>query len=300
MKKTIVSFFIIIFCISLLSAIDIDFTANAGNMKLADRDPVADQAKFSGKFFGSYDFDLSIKTEISPNLSVISSLGRNSITQNYVSSALNLSMDSINFTMGPWFGVANKATSSKDSLILLIPGLTMGVEAGIPGKINGFFDTTFTFSTGDQVEYNISVNRYLFGTRFWVPNVVCTLQVEQTTNKVSIDSITQRTNTQTDAGFYADVYSKGVPFRVLINLIYREFEKKYIDLVTPISPEADKLVHLVTGIDLTFQPTPSFQFSGGFEAAVYSFYRDKRSDTSFKGNFPFSVSLGMAYKFGEK
>lgn len=274
---------------------EITFTTSAGNYNIAERETLTENASVNKKFFGNYAGSLNVKSEISPVLSVLTEIGRDEILQNYAGAELVLNLNSISFSAGPWFGLYNLAKpKAKESLDLLQPGFALGLETGIPGMITGFCKTNFTFSTGEQVEYSLSHRKNLLGVKFWLPNVICTVQMEQKTTESSLGSGSIRKHMITTTGFYADVFSKGLPFRVLLTLAYQELENRYIE-ATPVDPEKDTLGTIITGVDFTIQATKNFSFVIGFEGGVYSFYRDKRDDSTCSGFFPFEARLGCSY-----
>lgn len=274
---------------------EITFSTSAGNYNLSERKILTENASVDKKFFGNYAGFLSTKTEVTPSITVFTEIGRDAILQNYAGAEISLNLNAISFSAGPWFGLYNQAKpKTKESLDLLQPGFALGLETGIPGIITGFCKTNFTFSTGEQVEYSLSHRKNLLGVKFWLPNIICTLQMEQKTAESSLNNDSIRKKMLTTTGFYADVFSKGLPFRILLTLAYQELEKRYIE-ATPVEPEKDTIGTIITGIDLTVQATKNFSFVIGFEGGVYSFYRDKRDDAACSGFFPFEARLGCSY-----
>lgn len=160
---------------------------------------------------------------------------------------------------GPILGVLN-------SLALPIKG---GMTVGMSLKLPGIFFAEFLseaslgaglYAAGDYIQ---EAGRLAAG--FYVPNAICTASIHTKKYYQAVTADGHRIDASTDYNFNIDVFKKGVPYRLIIDIGYLDLSRTYPDSTI------DRLGSIIIGARVNAAVSSSLSVLVGAEASVFSF-----------------------------
>jgi hypothetical protein len=244
---------------SLLFALDFSVIAGAGNFSFNTR---AEEPLGTGDFSGSvYPFGRATVTDtISKIIAYSVSLERDPVLRNTLSGEVTVTAGFLSFSVGPLFGLFSTWESP------LKPGIAAGIGLDFPGIIFASIRGGATFgSLYEKGDYTLETGGITLG--FWLPHLVNTFSM--TTKKFSMF----RTDTLLTEDhllrfcYRAEIYSKGVPYTVFIDMGYQILSRSYDD---PQVSGKDTFHALFLGFEAALTVRPLFTVLFGVETPVYS------------------------------
>ncbi|GHU64357.1 hypothetical protein FACS189447_01000 [Spirochaetia bacterium] len=268
MKINITTFLSIFFFLMPLAAgaMDLELSGGVGNAAFDD-DRTFTLGEES-KAFTPQIFPLikaGISGDIGDSFIYYAGYERDPILRNRVYANMGYKVGFLTLEMGPFLGVLN----SKDSI--LTPGAAVGINLQFPGIV--FLDLKASSTLGSLLE---DTGDYAQNTRnlslgFWVPYVVCSLNMETKEHIVLTKSETVTEDAVERYFFRADVYTKNVPYTVQVDLGYQNLSRSYSDYrLVKKNTKTDELKAFFLGLEAAYTLFPGFKTFFGGEIPLYS------------------------------
>lgn len=276
----------VIVCLSLLCTIitagEITTALLASNQKFnTDASFSPNKPQFGASFI--------LRDAISPNIDSILSFEADPLNGNTLFARAIFKTSYLEISAGPSFGVLN--TRSKESGVsnLFQPGLGIGFSIIAPGIVVASADTDFALPSPADSGGIVYLQKSSLSAGFYLPNILCSLAVNQKTNTESGKNITSIT----DYGFYTESFRKGSRFRISVDFIYRISDF----FIAVDNPGNRKLGNLVLGGGLTWAPSMDFNFFILGTGSVYTFSL-KTPEKSINDPL-FEIKSGITMKVGK-
>jgi len=294
-----------------LAALEVTTLFNIGNMGFSETpmDPVASTDYASDAY--SWGLGFIASQNLGTGLGIDFSYTGDPILSHLVKGTFTYNGEFFSIGAGPAFGIFNTRETP------LQPGISTNFRIEWPGIIFLKFDLFSSIgyqlrNTGDYSQGNSTLS---FG--FYVPNAICTLNME-TKNLTEITaSHGERNDSLTEYSFKTQIYQKNVPFRVLVGLLYRTTETAFshqviegpdianLETVTYTLSETLNSLLLQTRLDMAFSPAVSLFLD--VYSSIFSFgsIKDTEASTidtlvipdSFPGGYLFEATLGVKINF---
>jgi hypothetical protein len=276
----------------LAGAIDLELRAGAGDIAFDDDrvSPLSEEAPPGA--FKPQAFPL-VKIEASGNIDEAflyhGGYERDPILRNRVYADLGYRWKFLTVEMGPFMGVFN----NRDSI--LNPGASVGIGFNFPDII--FLDLKASSTLGglleDTGDYSQKTRNISLG--FWVPYVVCSLNVETKEHTVLEKSESVIEDAVDRYFFRANVYTKNVPYTIQIDLGYQSLTRSYSDysLVTK-NTKTDEFKNLFLGFEAAYTIFPGLAAFLGGEMPLYAWSSGDMVDPP-KSAFLFKFTGGVVW-----
>lgn len=283
MKKLLVPILLILLPLSVFST-DMDFSVSTSTFAFDDDgDLHAWDPSFGGK--------ASITDKLGSRLDGTITFERDAVNGNTLSARGTYRTSFLEISAGPSFGVLNSTEDDDDVSMLFQPGLALGFSVIIPGKLIVRADSDFALPPATYGDGQVYLQRGELSTGFYLPNILCTIKISQRSS-VSINDGTTCTKSITDYGVYSEAFSKGAPFRIDVDFIYRVVDY----YVMANDPANRKYAHLVLGGGATWAPKTDFNLYIKGAGSLYTFsLLDHVNDLD---NFFFDLTVGMRMTVG--
>jgi len=216
---------------------------------------------------------------------------RDRITGNRLFANLKLEREYFSLEAGPFIGLFNT------SKLPFNPGLSAALGFTVPGIIFANVQGSSTLGAPMDITGNYYVNTGNISAGFWVPYVICSLNMSVRNYTVRKNSNLLIENTLDRYFFSADVYSKNVPYTIRADLGFQDLKRSYTsEEVTGGSLErktqTDTLRSVFMGFELTYTASSVMKFILGGEMPVYSWADQPMKDPS-KNTFLFEARAGI-------
>jgi hypothetical protein len=270
LRRALVSFFLASLWISPVWGIDLEISGGLGNMAFDTERDTALGSK--GKAFEGQLSPvglIKISGETGSGFYYNGGIEREALLQNRAFINMGFSLNHINLEIGPVMGLFNSEEQTVN------PGFSAGLGLEFPGVI--FVNLRASSSLGSLLN---TPGNYLQKTAeisagFWVPHVVCSLNMnvkgfarEKESNLLIEDSLTRYF-------FRADVFSKNVPYTCRIDLGYQILSRSYSYYVIngaslDRASRTDEFKALYVGLETSYMVGSAFKLLLGGEMPVYS------------------------------
>lgn len=204
-----------------------------------------------------------LQDEIGNNVDSILSFEADPLNGNTLTARVLFKTSYLEISAGPSFGVLNASSKKGGVTNLFQPGLGMGFSIIAPGILVAHADTDFALPAPGDSRGTIFLQKSTVSAGFYLPNVLCSLAINQKTNTESGKKITSIT----DYGFYTESFRKGSNFRISVDLIYRISEF----FIAPEDTGNRKLGNLVLGGGLTWAPSMDLNIFFLGTSSLYTF-----------------------------
>jgi hypothetical protein len=290
MKKT-ASIVILAFALSgTVFSLELTLLGGAGNIAF-DPDLRSPQGPAGGAF-DNYVYpygQLAVDGTFSELLGYHAALERDPILRNRLGGEVELKLSFLNFSFGPVIGPFNTGESP------ISPGFSGRLELQFPGIIFGSLGASSNFgtalaNTGDFLQQS---GEAAIG--FWVPNVVCALQVNTRsfTERISRDLLIKDELTRYQ--FRADVFSKNVPYTIRVDLGYQSLKRSYSGGIVD---DTDEFESIYLGFEGTYRIVPRIKIILGIEMPVYAWGAHPLRSPDRNAAF-FNTHAGLNWTIGE-
>ena len=290
MKKT-ASIVILAFALSgTVFSLELTLLGGAGNIAFdpdlrSPRSPV-------GGVFDNYVYpygQLAVDGTFSELLGYHAAFERDPILRNRLGGEVELRLSFLHFSFGPVIGPFNTGESP------ISPGFSGRLELQFPGIVFGSLGASSNFgtalaNTGDFLQQS---GEAAIG--FWVPNVVCALQVNTRsfTERISRDLLIKDDLTRYQ--FRADVFSKNVPYTIRIDLGYQNLKRSYSGGTVD---DTDEFKSIYLGFEGTYRIVPRIKIILGIEMPVYSWGANSLKSPDKNSAF-FNAHAGLNWTIGD-
>lgn len=227
-----------------------------------------------------------LRDEIGTNIDSILSFEADPINGNTLFARVLFKTSFLEISAGPSFGVLNKGSKDSGITNLFQPGLGMGFSIIAPGIIVARVDTDFALPSPADSGGIIYLQKSSISAGFYLPNILCSLAVNQKTHTESGYYMTSIT----DYGFYTEAFRKGSNFRISVDFIYRISDF----FIAEDDPGNKKLGNLVLGGGITWAPNMDFNLFLLGTGSVYTFSL-KNPETSINDPL-FEIKSGITMK----
>ncbi|HKL85984.1 MAG TPA: hypothetical protein VJ861_06605 [Treponemataceae bacterium] len=277
---------LVIVCTFLLCA-----TMTAGELTaaiLASNQKFNTDATFSPK---TPDFGCSIilRDELNTNIETLLAFEADPLNGNTLFARILFASSYMEISAGPSFGVFNTGSNKTGVVNLFQPGLGIGFSIIAPGMLVAHVDTDFALPAPANTNGTIYLQKSTISAGFYLPNVICSIELNQKTNTEA----GKRIVSITDYGFYTEAFRKGSKFRVSVDFIYRISDF----FIAPENEGNRKLGNLVLGGGLTWAPSMDFNFFILGTSSLYTF--SLGTPVSGLNNPLFEVKSGITMNIGK-
>jgi hypothetical protein len=218
------------------------------------------------------------------------SLERDPILRNRVGGEVELLAGPVSLSAGPFIGLFN----SPETMLNL--GFSGGLGLDIPGiffaKLKGSTNLGTVKAVGDY-----SMDSSLAAVGFWLPNLVSTFSLITKTYGVQNSVSRYIEDKLFRVEYNGEIYAKGVPYTIRIDIGYQSLKRSYTDTVTPLN-EADEFRSIFLGFETEIAITPVLKILIGAEMPVYSW--GKNPLTKPDNAWLFQAHGGIVYSFDSK
>ncbi|MDR0313998.1 MAG: hypothetical protein LBI14_10420 [Treponema sp.] len=258
MKNKLILIMVFVLCIGSLQAIELEISGGLGNFffNQGNTDKHVDKA-----FEPS--LQLLIRTVVSGEIgdTVFYSGGfeRDSILGNRIFANTGLRFSFFSIELGPFIGVFN----AKEELFN--PGLSVAFGLEFPGV---FFAKVGAFSSigGISTAGTYSQRGGTLTAGFWVPNVICSLNVEIKSFTIQKESDLILKDIQTRYFFRADIFAKNNSFNFRLDIGYTSLQRSYFQ----ITDSTDELKYLYLGLEAGYVINPLIRIFLAGEMPLFS------------------------------
>jgi hypothetical protein len=290
MKKTCLVPVLFLCCLGVFS-LDISATAGLGNHSF---DPTRDSAITSGGTAGDFKpvlFPLG-QVKASGTYSDLFNfegiLERDPILRNRVGGEVELMAGPVSISAGPFIGLLNTPEN------VLSLGFSGGLSLEIPGILFATLKAGTNLGTVKVVgDYSMDMSRISLG--FWLPNLINTLSlttktygVQHTLNDYIEDKLWR-------VAYNGEIYSKGVPYVIRIDIGYQSLTRTYTD---PGTTSTDEFNSIFLGFETEIAVTPLLKILFGAEMPIYSWGKTPLNRP--KDAWIFQAHGGIVYTFESK
>jgi len=239
-------------------ALDVGIDTWAGNLAFT-RDRTAADTSFPGSDY-LWGVSAYATQSLTDAIGFETGFYADPILRNIAYTLFNYHASFLTIGVGPFFGFFN------DLSTLLTSGISTAITLELPGILFVSFRSDSTIG-GELIKvgsYLQSRNDVSLG--FYVPNAICTLALDTKSfeQKAAADTVV---DALTEYRFSADVFKKGVPYRIVTTIAYQVLSKSFVAATTTDAT----LNSIVLGIQVDVNLTPSVMLTAGMEGTVYSF-----------------------------
>jgi hypothetical protein len=274
----------------LAGAMDLELSGGAGNVAF-DSKRTSSLGEEDGAF-KPQPFPLikaEVSGEVGDNFIYYGGFERDPILRNRVYANMGYNLKFLTLEMGPFLGVAN----NKDSIFN--PGAAVGIGLNFPGII--FLDLKASSTLGGLLE---DTGDYAQNTRnvsigFWVPYVVCSLNMDTKKHTVLEKSEQVIEDAAKRYFFRADVYTKNVPYTIQVDLGYQSLTRSYSDYsLVKKNTKTDEFKTFFLGLEAAYTFKPGFKAFLGGEMPLYAWSSGDMADAK-KGSILFEFRGGIVW-----
>jgi hypothetical protein len=251
-----------------LSALDLEVSGGLGNLAFDREDSSSRSA--ANKAFAPHIFPLAL-VRVSGEyrgLAYHAAFERDPLMGNRLSAAVRGELDFLFLEAGPFTGLFNTEKQPVNpglsaALGMVFPGIAF-VQAGGMSTLGNTLDARGTYS---QLSGDISAG-------FWVPYVVCSLNVSTRNNTLRQEGNLLVEDETVRYFFRAEVYTKNVPYTIRLDLGYQSLRRSYTtegvaggNLVK--DTQEDEVKSFYAGIEGTYTIRPGLKLLLAGELPVY-------------------------------
>jgi len=269
-----------------LQATDIETTLYFGNIGFltTSAEPIAAATNFPATNW-NYGATIKYVEQFSESFTFEALYATDPVLRHMIKGLLGYQTGILTIKGGPILGVFNSAS------LPIKGGMTVGISLRLPGIFFVEFSSEASlgaglYTTGDYIQ---EAGRLAAG--FYVPNAICAASIHTKKYYEAITASDHKIDTSTDYNFNIDVFKKGVPYRLIIDLGYVDLSRTYPD------GSIDRLGNIIIGSRVNANLLPALSLHLGAEASVFSFGMDSlalRGPDSTA--LLFQVSLGLTYR----
>jgi len=241
-----------------------------------------------------FGFSFFVRDSLTDFLDGTISFERDPVTGNLVSARASYKTTFLSISAGPSFGVLNTPDGDDGVTNLIQPGLALGFSVIIPGIFVARADSDFALPQMTGHNGQVFIQRGLLSLGFFLPNVLCSLNIHQRSTVEYLSNGLSATRSITDWGLYTESSMKGSPFRVSVDFIYRVLE--YYEGTD--SPENREFASLVLGGGLTWVPKADMSFFILGSGSLYTFSLEEAEDDLDR--FLFEIKIGTRIMTGNQ
>jgi hypothetical protein len=290
MKKTVIAAVLTLILSSPVFSLELTLRGGAGNAAFNPdlRSPLGP----AGGIFDNYVYpygEIGVDGSFSELLGYHAVLIRDPILRNRVTGEVEIRLNFLRFSFGPVISPFNTGETP------ISPGISGRLELQFPGIVFGSLAASSNFgtalaSTGDFLQQSGEASL-----GFWVPHVICTLQVNTRSFTERIGRNLLVKDDLTRYQFRADVFSKNVPYTIRVDLGYQNLKRSYSGGA---ADDADELESIYLGFEGTWRIVPPVRIILGIEMPVYSWGASplKGPDQS---DVLFNAHAGLIWTIGE-
>jgi len=298
MKKVL--FIFLVFCCYLSSevfSLDLELTGGLGNIAFNQQRTSPLGNPDNPGIFAPHLFPL-VLARLSgeyKNLAYNAGFERDPLLKNRLFANLRVDLDYFFIEAGPVIGFFN---SSK---LPLNPGISAALGLEVPGIVFVRAGGASTLGINMDITDNYSENTGDISAGFWVPHVICSLNmnVRNFTAREQANLLIE--NELTRYFFSANVYTKNIPYTIRVNMGYEQLSRSYVsqkvngggNIVNDTQTDEFKAVFL--GLEATYTFSPALKFLLGGETPVYSWSVRPMKDPG-KGTVFFEAHIGVIWK----
>ena len=239
-------------------------------------------ARLSGEY-RSFDYNMGFE--------------RDPLDRNKLSANVRVNLNYFYLEAGPFVGLFNSAK------LPLNPGISAAMGLVVPGIIFIRAGGSSSLGTVMDITGNYFQNSGNLSAGFWVPHVVCSLNMDIWTYSSRQEANLLVTDGLTRYFFRADVYTKNVPYTIRLDLGFQKLSRSYssqrIDSGNNIvrDTETDEFKSVFVGLEGTYTASPALKFLLGGEMPVYSWSVRSMKDPP-KSAFLFEAHAGVIWTLG--
>ena len=296
MKKTLFTL-LFLFCLAVsgIFSLDLELLGGIGNLAFdKSRTLALSSEKVEGKFSPHY-FPLLL-ARVSGEYSGIgydAGFEKHPVMRNTIFANLKIEREYFSFETGPIISIFNSWK------LPLNPGLSAGLGLAVPGIVFGKVKGSSTLVVPMDTVGNYSLNTGDISVGFWVPYVVCSLNMgfrtfttRELANLLVEDELSRYF-------FRADVFTKGMPYTIRLDLGYQNLSRSYSsqkvsgdDIIK--NSDKDEFRSVFLGLEGTFTLNQTLKFVLGGELPFYSWGVRPMKDPP-KGTMLFQARAGVVY-----
>ena len=290
--RPVVLIFLFVVLASSATALEVGGTFRFDNIGFRTDRTSADTT-FSGRdyFWGG---SLFLTHELSDNITLEAGFSRDDILRLLAYTLFEYQLDYFNLGLGTFLGTFNSTSQ------LLKSGITMSVGLELPGIVFARLRSDNSIGgrlveTGDYLQERTEVSL-----GFYVPNVICSLNLESRTFTQMKDSA-EVVDRLTVYSLKTDIFQKNLPFRVLLTFGYQSMVKKFIDSSVSPPTKTNTLNSIILGFDAHINASRFLVLTFSLDNSVYSFGQDQLLGISNPGpgGYLFRASAGFIIDFAQ-
>jgi hypothetical protein len=292
MKKTFLVLVLFLSCLSVFS-LDLSVKAGLGNHSF---DTKQDTAITSGGVAGNFKpalFPVGQVRASGPYSDLFNFEGileRDPILRNRVGGEVELLAGPVSISAGPFIGLLNTPEN------VLSLGFSGGISLEIPGILFANLKAGTNLGSVKAVgDYSMDMTRISLG--FWLPNLINTLSLSTKTFGVQHTLSNFIEDKLFRVAYSGEIYSKGVPYVIRIDMGYQSLTRGYTDTATSLK-ESDEFNSIFLGFEAEIAVTPLLKILFGAEMPVYSWGKTPLSRP--KDVWLFQAHGGIIYSFDSK
>jgi hypothetical protein len=292
MKKSLL-LFLMFGSLGFLFSLDLEIEGGLGNMAFhsGQESLSAGAEAFDPGLYSS--FRIGVSGELKDYFSFSGGFERDPLLRNRLYASLGIDLEYVSMEIGPVMGLFNAQEQPVN------PGFSAALNAEVPGIFFIHLQGSASLGSVLNIEGNYNQKTGDIAAGFWVPYVVCSLNlssraftVQEKANLLTEDSLTRYF-------FRAEVYTKNVPYTIRVDLGYQNLKRSYSrDLITANNIEKrrdlDEFKSIFLGLEGTYTVLPGFKLFLGGEAPVYAWSVQPMKDPG-KGSVLFRAYAGAAW-----
>lgn len=301
MKRTfIAAFFILLSLAPGVFSIELELRGGLGNLAFdQDRTVALGDDAVKGRFSPNlYPLILARFSGEYRGFGYSAGFMRDTLIKNRLYSNFRAEFDYFFLEAGPFVGLFNSRK------IPVNPGLSAAMGFMVPGAVFISLEGASTLALPMEIKGYYYQNNGGVSAGFWVPNVICSVNLV-TRNHIEREQANLLIeNNQTRWFFRADVFAKNFPYTIKVDLGFQDLKRSYItqkvsgtDIVN--DTQTDELKSIFMGFDLTYTASQSLKLLLGAEMPVYSWSARPMKDPK-KGAFFFRAWAGIGWTFPAK
>lgn len=262
MKRTILYLCLVVTSsFMMLPALDLTISGGYGNFLFDSSRTSSLQSE--NKAFSEQSFilaSLGAQETVAETTKITILYERDPILRNILYTSLFYDLGFATIQVGPYFGLFNTAN------LQITPGLSMGLQIGIPGLVFGTFRSDTTLGTGlqvpgDYVQQKSELGLWLWGTQILTKFIIQSRSFsEQKTASLIIK------DEQTRYILVADIFKKNIPYQVTTTIGYLTMSRSYITTATT---DIDTIGAIILGLDGSVKINSQLRLLGAFEMPLY-------------------------------
>jgi hypothetical protein len=215
---------------------------------------------------------------------------RDPILRNRVGGEVELLAGPVSISAGPFIGLLNTPEN------VLSLGFSGGLALEIPGILFAKLKAGTNLGTVKAVgDYSMDMTQISLG--FWLPNLINTVSLSTKTFGVQHTLSNYIEDKLWRVAYNGEIYSKGVPYVIRIDMGYQSLTRGYTDTLTSVK-EADEFNSIFLGFEAEIAVTPLLKILFGAEMPVYSWGKTPLSRP--KDAWIFQAHGGIVYSFDSK